>query len=134
YRARFSGGFSGPSFREILPYAISTSPIVVASQIGALVVFGVYARHTTRGALLSRLLPGTLVGTLVGAALIWQLHGLTGVSRAAFSADLLLFAFTTTGWRTGRALWRQRSMDSSQTPAMVDRAAERSTLGGTLAS
>ena len=134
YQVRFSAGFTGAPLREILPYAFATSPVVVASQIAAFFVCGVYRRQRTRVVLLARLPAGSVLGTVVAAGLIWQIHGLQGVSRAAFSADLLLFAVTTAGWRTGWALWRQQAMDANGAPAMVDRAAERPTLRGTLAS
>jgi ABC-2 type transport system permease protein len=61
-------------------------------------------------------------------------HGPTGVSRAAFSADLLLLVMTTIGWRTTRVLRRRRASESQGVPAMIDRTTERVTLGDTLAA
>ena len=132
YLVRFSSP-AGPPFRQFLPYALVTLPIVVASQMTALIAFRVYARDSDR-AQLRHLLAGALVGTIAGAALVWQFHGPTGVSRAAFSADALLVALTTAGWRTGLALWRQQASDAGWAAAMVDRTHERTTLRGTLTS
>jgi ABC-type polysaccharide/polyol phosphate export permease len=129
YRVRFAG----PRLQNFLPYALTTLPIVVATQITTLVALRVYTADVTWN-VMRRLLPGTLIGTGVAAALVWQIHGLTGVSRAAFSADWLLFTSAVAGWRTGRALWRQQTAPSVSPPAMIDRAAERPTLGGTIVS
>lgn len=129
YRVRFSG----PSFFTFLPSLLVTLPIIVASQLTALGLFHVYAPAPLR-ITLRRLVVATIVGSVAGATLIWKLNGLTGVSRAAFSVDLLLFVIMAAGRRTGRALWRQRARANGVPPAMVDRMMERATVGDTLAS
>lgn len=129
YRIRFAG----PLFGDFLPYAITALPYVVVSQMAALAACGVYGR-TTGIVRLRRLAVGTASGTAAAAAVVWLVHGPTGVSRAAFSADFLLFAMTTIGWRTARVLRRTRAADGPGDPAMVDRASERPTLGATLGS
>jgi len=129
YRVRFVA----PEFQRFLPYALTTLPTVVATQMLALAVCRVYAGGTM-WATLRRLVTATAVGTAIAAALVWQLHGLTGVSRAAFSADWLLVTSTLAAWRIGRALWRQRAAPDVPASDLVDRATERLTLGGTIAS
>jgi ABC-2 type transport system permease protein len=129
YRVRFSGA----PFREFLPHAIVTLPLVLVSQMCALAAFGVYRNRSTLS-LLRRLVTAIAAGTLAAAVVVWQVYGLTGVSRAAFSADLLLFGFATVGWRTGHALWRLRTSSAADTTSpLVDRASERATLGETIA-
>ena len=129
YRVRFAG----PQLQTFLPFALKTLPIVVASQMTTLVALRVYRTDAMR-AVLRRLILGTLLGTLAGAAVTFAFHGLTGVSRAAFSADFLLFTSAVVGWRTGRALWGQRTERGSLGPALIDRALQRPTVGGTVAS
>lgn len=129
YRVRFAG----PQFQEFLPYALTTLPTVVIAQMIALAACRVYA-HGTMWATLRRLLTGTLAGTLVAAGLVWQIHGLTGVSRAAFSADWLLVTSAMAGWRIGRALWQLQTTPNLAGPALIDRAAERATLRTTITS
>jgi lipopolysaccharide transport system permease protein len=129
YRARFPAA----EFERFFPYLLTTLPTMVATQMAALVVCRLYAADTMWRTL-RRLLIGTLIGSLAGASLVWQIHGLQGVSRAAFSFDGLLFASALAGWRIGITLWRQRAADDTAGPALIDRAAERPTLGGTIAS
>ena len=129
YRIRFAG----PQFHGFLPYALKTLPLVVGAQLLALIVCRVYSAERTRIALL-RLLIASAIGTILGAALVLWFQGLTGVSRAAFSADWLLLASALGGWRTGRALWYQQSGRSAIRGAMIDRAAERPNLGDTIVS
>jgi ABC-2 type transport system permease protein len=83
---------------------------------------------------LLQVLIGSTIGTIVGAALVLSFQGLTGVSRAAFSADWLLLASGVGAWRTGRALWYLQSDRSAVKGAMIDRAAERPNLGDTIVS
>lgn len=130
YRVRFAD----PEFANFFPYARASVPLVVVSQIAVLGAFRVY-----RGAPrvpVARLLAGTAVGTAVAGVLVWQVHGLTGISRGAFNAYLLLFVLATIGWRTGRALWLQQTATpaTDDMPGMMDRAAEPATLAGTLVS
>jgi len=127
YRIRFSG----EALQVFLPYAVRTMPIVVIAQMAMLFVCGVYAAMTTWSAV-QRILGATIGGSLAASALVWWIHGDTGVSRAALSADWLLFTCAIAGWRAGQALWQQRQADGA--PLMIDRAAERPTLGGTIAS
>jgi ABC-2 type transport system permease protein len=129
YRVRFAAA----PFRDFLPHAVNVLPLVVGSQLGAFAALGVYRAVTTRGQL-RRLLVASIVGTAVAAILIFEFHGPTGISRSAFSADLLLFGVVTAGWRAARVLWRQRRTDSSIPSDMIDRATERITLGDTLTS
>ena len=129
YRIRFAGALFG----NFLPYAIATLPHVVLSQMAALALCGVYGR-TTSIIRLGRLGAGTAAGTAAAAAVVWLAHGPTGVSRAAFSADFLLFAMATIGWRTARVLRRTRAADDPGSSTMIDRASERATLGDTLGS
>jgi ABC-2 type transport system permease protein len=129
YRIRFAG----PQFHGFLPYALKTLPIVVGAQMLVLVACRVYSAEKTRIAL-RRLLIGTSIGTMLGAALVFWFQGLTGVSRAAFSADWLLLATALAGWRTGRALWYLQSNRSAVKGLMIDRAAERPNLGDTFVS
>jgi lipopolysaccharide transport system permease protein len=127
YRVRFPDSLFG----HFLPYALSTLPLVIASQTGALAALRVYGQSSSL-VRLRRLIAGAALGTAVAAVLIRQVHGPTGISRAAFSADFLLFAMTTIGWRTGRLLWRQRSVETTGGPDLVDRSSERVTLAQTI--
>jgi lipopolysaccharide transport system permease protein len=129
YRVRFAG----PAFQGFLPYALTTLPTVVAAQMIALAASRVYA-DGTMWTTLRRLVTGTVAGTVIAAGLVWQIHGLTGVSRAAFSADWLLLTSTLAAWRIGRNLWLQPATPGPAGSALIDRAAERPTLGGTIAS
>jgi len=129
YRVRFAGAL----LQTFLPFAVKTLPIVVGSQMATLVACRVYRTGAMRSTL-RRLILGSFAGTLIGASLTLAAHGLTGISRAAFSADFLLFTSSAVGWRTGRALWGQRAEEQTTAPALVDRADERPTVGGTLAS
>lgn len=129
YRVRFAA----PEFQRFFPYVLTTLPTVIGTQAVALVVCRVYAGAST-WTMLWRVVTATVVGSLAAAALVWQIHGLTGVSRAAFSADWLLITSALAGWRIGRALWRQRALPDVPGPALIDRAAERPTLGGTIRS
>jgi ABC-2 type transport system permease protein len=118
-----------------MPYAMATLPFVVASQVVAFAALMVYRVHRA-GAKLARLVLGTLVGTALAALVIWQVHGLTGVSRGAFNVYVVLFAVASIGWRIGRILWRSSASVPAvdEVPGMVDRTTERATLRGTLTS
>ena len=129
YRVRFAA----PQFEGFLPYALTTLPTVVGSQMLALVLCRVYGTSST-WRMLRQVLTGTTLGALLALLLVWQIHGLEGVSRAAFSANWLLVTSALAGWRIGRALWQLQRTPETSGPALVDRAAERPTLGTTIAS
>lgn len=129
YRLRFAA----PEFQRFLPYALATLPTVVIAHALALLACRVY-RPATLWITLRQLVIGTLAGGALAALLVWQLHGLEGVSRAAFSANWLLLTSSLAGWRIGVTLWRERRGQPPPAHDLVDRAAERPTLGGTIAS
>jgi len=128
YRVRFSGS----ALDVFLPYAMRTMPIVVITQMIMLAACGVYAAPATWTAV-QRILVATVGGSVAASGFVWLLHGPTGVSRAAFSADWLLFTSAIAGWRAGQSLWQQKQGADSG-PVMIDRAAERPTLRGTFTS
>lgn len=130
YRVRFAA----PEFQRFLPYALVTLPTVVSAQMLALLACRVY-QGGSLWLTLRRLLIGTLAGGALAVLLVWQIHGLEGISRAAFSANWLLMTSTLAAWRIGATLWHERRIAALPAPDdLVDLAAERPTLGGTIGS
>jgi ABC-2 type transport system permease protein len=130
YRVRFAA----LEFQRFLPFALTTLPTVVGAQTVALLLSRVYGGGSL-WLTLRRLVFGTLTGGLIAALLVWRVHGMEGVSRAAFSANWLLLTSTLAGWRIGVALWRERRIsEPAPDHDLIDRAADRPTLGGTIAS
>jgi lipopolysaccharide transport system permease protein len=133
YWLRFSAG----QLSSFLPRALSTVPIVVVSQILGLAFLRAYSRKMDRVEWFLRVILGTLVGTAASVAVVGSTSGFEGISRMAFVADGALLTTTALIWRGVWALRtrvRVRAAGALVGADMVDRAAQRTTLGGTVTS
>jgi hypothetical protein len=123
----------GAEYASFLPGVMFALPLVVAAQLAALWVCRAYRSAPPIRKVL-RLLIGSGLGTAVGSGLVAAIHGFTGISRAAFASDALLFFLSAAAWRTGRALWRQGTARPVLDPEMIDRSGEPPTLKTTVMS
>ncbi len=125
YLAAYWLRFSDSRLDVFLPAALSTTPVVVACQLAALVGLGGYAARPRIDWLL-RLAAGVLAGTAAAAGILTITTGLDGLSRIAFMADAVLLSTAAIGWR---GLWvlraRARGAERRGTGSLVDRAADR---------
>jgi homopolymeric O-antigen transport system permease protein len=126
--------FHDTRLETFLPGAWSTLPFVVIGQLAALTIGGAYSRKSGIDWLI-RVIAGVVTGTIAASAAVGFSLGFEGVSRSAFLADALLMSVAATGWRGAwvlrtRAQARSRARIDSRPadPALVDRAAEMTTL------
>jgi len=98
YVAAYGVRFDAADLEGFLPLAFRTLPLIVGSQIAGLAAFRAYTYRQGRR-WFPRLLGGILVGTALGAILVWLVHGFDGVSRISFAVDALLLALAGFGWR-----------------------------------
>lgn len=103
YFAAFGLRFDSAEFARFLPFALRTLPLIVASQVVALLACRAYTYRRGRR-WFPRLLAGILIGTGSGALLAWLVYGFQGISRLSFAVDALLLAFAAFGWRAGVSL------------------------------
>lgn len=128
--------FQSDLVATFLPGATSTVFFVTAGQLLAMTVAGAYARRL-RVDWLARVAIGIGLGTAAAMAVLGATLGFAGVSRGAFIADAILFAFAAFAWR---AVWvlrdraRLRASQKDAGSALVDRAAEMMPLGSVIAS
>lgn len=128
YWLRFTGG----EFRDFLPGARATLPLVVITQIAGLFLFRAYA-HRPRIDWIFRVVVGVGAGTAAAAAAVLFTLGFTGVSRGAFAADAVLLTIAALGWRGVWVLRLRARLRATAVAAggdLVDRAAEMTTVRG----
>jgi lipopolysaccharide transport system permease protein len=137
YLAAYWLRFQGDRLEAFLPGAWSTIPVVVASQLAALVIARAYARRPRIDWLL-RVIAGVVTGTVASSVLLGVTIGFEGVSRSAFVADAMLLSTAALGWRgawvlRARAQARARAR-RAPSDYLVDRAAEMTTLRAVVAN
>jgi lipopolysaccharide transport system permease protein len=130
YLAAYWLRFYGDRLEAFLPGAWSTLPLVVLTQLVALVGLGAYARRPRLDWLL-RVIAGVMIGTAASSALIGVSMGFEGISRSAFLADAMLLSIAALGWRgiwVLRARAKARALALTPGGELVNRSAEMTTL------
>jgi ABC-2 type transport system permease protein len=100
YRLRFPG----PVISGFLPGALQSLPIILLSQIAALIASGAYTQTQVRASF-APVLRGVTLGTVVGTGLTVLLLGYEGISRIAFLVDAVLLIICALGWRAAWRIW-----------------------------
>lgn len=136
YPASYWLRFQGDALTTFLSRSWSTLPLVVAGQLGALIVAGAYEPRRRIDWLL-RVIGGVVVGTVASSALVGVANGFEGVSRSAFVADAMLLTIASLGWR-GVWVLRARTWARAGAPVLdtelIDRTAEMTTLSAIVVS
>jgi ABC-2 type transport system permease protein len=128
YFASYWLRFDSARLPAFLPGAWSTVPLVVVSQILALIALGAYTPRP-KESWLARVAAGVVLGAAASAALVRVLVGFEGVSRMAFAADAVLLSIAAIGWRGAwvlRARARARAAARASSADLVDRTDEMS--------
>src|SRR4030095_8952801 len=133
----YSLRFPGDELSTFLAGAWATLPTVVSGQMIGLAAARAYSRRMNRLEWLTRVVVGATVGTAASMAVVGVLWGFAGVSRIAFVADAMLLSTAAVTWRglwALKARMRARAVSLPIADDLVDRAAQRMTIGATLTS
>jgi len=135
YLASYLLRFQGARLELFLPGAWSTLPAIVAGQLLALVLAGVYVPRP-RMEWLVRVIAGVAAGTIVATALVGLTIGFQGLSRTAFIADGMLLGITALAWRGAWVLSTRRPVrETVRLPDdLVDRSEDTTTIGSIVTS